>query len=237
MIRRSSEPRTLQRNRLARVMRDRDADEVFIAHDASRWIEVDPAWTGNIDLNPGMGFAAGGTIVVVIIGQMEISGHEPRGNSARAKRRYHKHGEVTATAASEIKRADRILDTLLVPRYVLEGPHDGPCHVAEQLVSVGRAIFAEEHSAPAINLGMRRQRPDETFEPGPSVQCVGKRIAAGKIPYISCAKASRRMVDTNIADNTKLAGPVVKMSSRYVIAETIARPGKLLRPGRDGELC
>jgi hypothetical protein len=33
-----------------------------------------------------MGVAAGGTIVVVIIGQMQISGHEPSGNAAAAAR-------------------------------------------------------------------------------------------------------------------------------------------------------
>jgi hypothetical protein len=37
-----------------------------------------------------VGIAAGGTIVVVIvIRQMEISGHEAGGNAARAQRRYH----------------------------------------------------------------------------------------------------------------------------------------------------
>ena len=40
MIRRGPEPCALQRDRLARVMRDRDADEVLISHNAARWIEV-----------------------------------------------------------------------------------------------------------------------------------------------------------------------------------------------------
>jgi hypothetical protein len=51
----------LQRDRIARVDRDRDADEVFISDVTSRWIEVDPARTGNIDLNPGVGVAARST--------------------------------------------------------------------------------------------------------------------------------------------------------------------------------
>src|SRR6202035_4193085 len=101
-------------------MGDRDADEFFIADAAARRIEVDPARSWNVDLDPGMGVAAGGTIVVVIIiGQMQVSGHEASGNAAAAKRRYHKHGEVTTTAAAEIERADGRLDTLLVPRNVL----------------------------------------------------------------------------------------------------------------------
>src|ERR1700730_13153978 len=142
-------------------MRDRDADEFFIADATSRRIEVDPARTGNVDLNPGMGVAAGGTIAVVIIGQMQISGHEASGDAAAAKRCYHQHGEVTTTAAAEIERADGRLDALLVPRYVLEGLPDGPRHGAEQFVRVGGAIFAGERSAPAIDRGMRRQRLDE----------------------------------------------------------------------------
>lgn len=86
MIRRGPEPYALQRDRLARVMRDRDADEVLISHDASRRVEVDPARTGHVDLDPGVGVAA--SSAVVIIGQMHISGYEPRGNSAQAQRGY-----------------------------------------------------------------------------------------------------------------------------------------------------
>src|SRR5580704_10616407 len=159
-------------------MRDRNADEFLIADAAARRIEVDPARAGNIDLDPGVGVAAGGTVVVIIIiGQMQISGHEAGGNAAGAKRRYHENGEVTTTAAAEIERADGRLDTLFVPRDVLEGPLDGPRHVAEQFVRVGRAIFAEERSVPAIDGRMRRQWLDERFEAGPIFQRVGKRIA------------------------------------------------------------
>src|SRR5580704_17875332 len=234
VIRRGAEPCALQRNRLARVMRDRDADEFFIADAAARRIEVDPARAWNVDLDPGMGVAAGGT-VVVIIGQMQISGHEPSGNAARAQRRYHEHGEVTTTAAAEIERADRRLDALLVPRYVLEGPPDGPRHGAEQFVRVGRAVVAEERSAPAIDRGMRRQRLDERLEAGPIFRRVGKRIAAGKILYIGCAEVDRRMVETNSADKAQLAGPVAEMSGRHVIAEAVPRPGQLPRFWRDFE--
>src|SRR5580704_7224073 len=237
VIRRGAVPGALQRNCLARVMRDRDADELFIADAASRRIEVDPARTGNVDLDPGVGVAAGGTIVVVVIGQMQISGHEASGDAAAAKRGYHQHGEVTTTAAAEIERADGRLDALLVPRYVLEGLPDGPRHGAEQFVRVGGAIFAGERSAPAIDRGMRRQRLDERLEAGPVFRRVCKRIGTGKILYIGGAKVGRRMVETNSADEAQLAGPVVKMCGRHVIAEAIPRPSQLLRPGRNFEFC
>jgi len=218
---------------LATVMRDRDADEVLISH-TSRRVEVDPARTGNVDLGPGVGVAAS-SAVVVIIGQMHISGYEPRGNSAQAQRGYQQHCEVTTTAAPEIECPDRSLDALLVPRYVFDGPPDGPRHVDEELVGVGRSVFAEEHGAPAINRGMRG-RPNEAFEAGPIFRRVGKRIGAGKIFYIGCAKVGRRMVETNIADKAKLAGPVCEMGGRHVIAKNIPHPGKLLRSGRNFEL-
>src|SRR6202044_1926424 len=95
--------------------------------------------------------------------------------------------------------------------------------------------FAEEHSAPVINRGMRGLRLDETFEAGPILRRVGKRVSAGKILYIGCAKLGRRMVETNITDKAKLAGPVGKVSGRDMIAEAIPRPGKLRRPGRNFE--
>ena len=120
-------------------------------------------------------------------------------------------------------------------RYVPEGPPNGPRHGAKQLVSVGSAISAKERSAPAINRGMRRQRLDKPFEASRMFRRVGKRIGAGKIFYIGCAKVGRRMIETNTADNVKLAGPVAKMSGRHVIAEAIPRPGKLPGPGSDFE--
>ena len=166
-------------------MGDRDADEFFIADAAARRIEVDPARSWNVDLDPGVGIAAGNMfVVIVIIGQMQISGHEASGNAAGAKCRYHQHGEITTTAAADIERADGRLDTLLVPRDVLEGPPDGPRHVAEQRVGVGRAVVAEERGAPVIDRGMRRQRLDEGLEAGQIFRRVVKRISAGKILYI-----------------------------------------------------
>src|SRR5580704_699423 len=45
------------------------------------------------------------------------------------------------------------------------------------------------------------------------------------------------MIETNTADKAKLAGPTAKLSGRHVVAEAIPRPGKVLRTGRDFELC
>jgi len=37
-------------------------------------------------------------------------------------------------------------------------------------------------------------------------------------------KADRRMVETDIADNAKLGGAIVKLGGRHVIAKSVARP-------------
>ena len=66
----------------ARMMRDCDADEIPISHNAARRIEVDPAGARHVDLHPGVHVAALDNIVVVIVGQMHVSRDEPRRNSA-----------------------------------------------------------------------------------------------------------------------------------------------------------
>ena len=85
MVRRAPDPRTLQRNCLARIVHDRDAHEVLVPDHAARRIEVDPTGAGNIGLDPSMGVATGDTVVIVI-GKMQISGHEPRSDAKRAQR-------------------------------------------------------------------------------------------------------------------------------------------------------
>ena len=48
-----------------RLARDRDAHKVLIPDHAARWIKVDPAGAGNVDLDPGMGVAARDTVFVI----------------------------------------------------------------------------------------------------------------------------------------------------------------------------
>ncbi len=66
-----------------------------------------------------------------------------------------------------------------MPRYVRKSPPDGPRHVDEQLVRVGRAVCAEESRAPAVEFGMGGWRRREAFERGPIFRRVGKRMGAG----------------------------------------------------------
>ena len=166
---------------------------------------------------------------------MQISGNEPRGDSKRAQRRDHEHRKVATAPARELQGPDRVLDTLLVPRHVLEGPLDGLRHVDEKLVGVGRSVLAEERGGPAIEPGVRRQRRDEARETGPIFRRVGKRMGPGKILDIGCAEVGRRVVETHGAFEAKLRGAIRETGGRDMIAEDILRPGQLARLGRDFE--
>ena len=167
---------------------------------------------------------------------MQISRYEAGGEAARAERRHHQHGEITTTAAAELKRRRGILGSLLVPRDVLERPPDGPRHLAEQFVGVGRTVFLEERGAPVIDRGMRRHRRHETFEARPIFRRIGKRVGAGGTLYAGRAEVTRPVVDPNPADKTKLPRPAAEVSRRHVIAEAILRPGNLFRAGGNFEL-
>ena len=57
-IRRETGPGAGDRHRLARIAHDGDADQVVVADDAVRRIELDPAGPGQINAQPGVGGAA-----------------------------------------------------------------------------------------------------------------------------------------------------------------------------------
>ena len=208
MVRRAAEPSALQRDRLARLMHDRDAHEILIPDHAARRIEVDPARAGNIDLDPGMGVAAGDA------SSSSSSARCRYPDTNRAAMPSERSAAIMSTARSrqlplrELQRLDRVLDSLLVPRHVLEGPLDGLRHVDEKLVGVGRSVLARgTRRAQRSSSRMRGQRRDEAREAGPVFRRVGKRIGAGKILDIGCAKAGRRVVEADGALEAELGGP------------------------------
>ena len=99
-----------------------------------------------------MGVAPDVAVVVVIV-KMQISGNESRGDSKRAQRRDHERRKVATTPAGEFQSLDRVLNSLLVSRHMLEGPVDGLRHIDEKLVGVGRSVLTQERGGPAIELG------------------------------------------------------------------------------------
>ena len=59
-----------------------DTDEILISDAAARRIEIDPAWTGNVGVNPRMGVASSQFVIVIILREMHVSRDEARGNAA-----------------------------------------------------------------------------------------------------------------------------------------------------------
>jgi len=234
MIRCSSDPRALQGNRLARLVRDRDAHEILIPHPAARRIEVDPTRAGNVDLDPGMSVAAGDKSIAVI-GKVQISGNKPRTESKRAERRDHEHCKIPTTPAHESEGLDWVLDSFVVSRHVLEGSVDGLRHVDEKVASVRRSVRTEEACGPVIDRRTGGQRRNEAHEAGPFICLVSKRIDPGKLLDVGVAEVGRRVVETNSAFEAKLRSSVFETGGRDVIAEDIPRPGEFARLGPDFE--
>src|ERR1700683_2348596 len=106
-------------------------------------MEVDPARAGNVDLDPGMGVAAGDKSIAVI-GKVQISGNKPRTESKRAERRDHEHCKITTTTAHDSEGLDWVLDSFVVPWQVPEGSVDGLRHVDEKVASVRRSVRTQK---------------------------------------------------------------------------------------------
>jgi hypothetical protein len=170
-------------------------------------------------------------VIVVVIGKMQIAGHESSGDAQRTQALDHQHRYIPTAPARERQRLYRALDSFLVPRHVLERPLDGLRHGDQKLVRVGRSVRAQEPGGPASDVWVRGQRRDTAREFRSVFRRVGKRMRSGKIRDIGGAEHDRRMVDTNGAFEAKLAGPLREAGGRDVIAEGIPRPEKLARLG------
>src|ERR1700730_3928128 len=95
------------RDRLARVPGDRDPDQTVIADDAVGRIELGPAGTRQVNLEPGMGCVAADPIAASALGNMEVAGHKTAGEPERAHRLHHQHREIAAAAALQPQCIDR----------------------------------------------------------------------------------------------------------------------------------
>src|SRR5260370_14770695 len=88
---RRSEIGAVQWDRLARIARHRDADEIAGADDAVGRIELDPARAWQIDLHPGMDRAAADIAMRAVAGDEDITGHETPGDAEPPHRLDQEH--------------------------------------------------------------------------------------------------------------------------------------------------
>ena len=202
MVRRRSDPRALQGNCLARVMHDRDAHQILIPDHAARRVEVYPARAGDIDLDPGMGIRP----------VTQLSSSSPRcryPDTKRAANPSERRAEIMNTARSRNSRWRSPGSAPVLERPSCAGEHargllQGPRHVDQKLVGVGRSVLLEECCGPTIDLGMRIQRGQETGEIGRLFLGVGKWIGPGAALDVGGAEGRRHMVETNGALEIKL---------------------------------
>ena len=113
-----------ERQGLARLAGDGDADQLVIAEDGVGRVDIDPAGAGQIDLHPGMGGAAAMHVAAIARGHVEVAGDETRRQAERAQRLDHQHGEVAAGAGAARQRLERKLDTLLMPAHIGQAAAD-----------------------------------------------------------------------------------------------------------------
>src|SRR5215470_10272822 len=103
----------MQRDRLARIARNSDADQVAAADDTVGRIELDPAGARQIDLHPGMRRAAAAMIMTAR--QEQIAGDETRGDAEPPERLDHQKCVIAAGAGPALQRIERMLRALLMP--------------------------------------------------------------------------------------------------------------------------
>ena len=190
----------MQRDRLARIARHRDADEIAGADDAVGGIELDPAGARQIDLHPGMGRAAADIAMGAVAGDEQIARDEARGDAEPPQRLDHEQRVVAAGAGPGLQRVERMLGAVLVPLAVGEGLADAVGHAAENVEGRGRAFGVEKIPRPCrqLAIGIAILRRDELNEVGKFLVVIEKRIEIGRIirrsartPRPDCARPSR----------------------------------------------
>ena len=91
IVRGETGPSAVQRYRLAWIAHHRDPHEAAVADDPACRIEIDPAGARQIDLDPGVRVSTAGIAVVVVVRDMQISGHKACRHPKRAHGLDHEH--------------------------------------------------------------------------------------------------------------------------------------------------
>ena len=173
----------MQRDRLARIARHRDADQIAGADDAVGRIELDPAGARQIDLHPGMGRAAADIAMRAVAGNEQIAGDEARGDAEPAQRLDHEQRIVAAGAGSGLQRVERMLGAVLVALAIGEGLADAMGHAAEDVEGRRRPFGVEKLPRPRRQFAIRIAilRRDELDEIGKLLVVVEERIEIGGV--------------------------------------------------------
>src|SRR5208283_1092855 len=220
----------MERGGVMRITDHRDPNEVAIAYDAVRWIEIDPTGSGQIDLGPGVGVTAAG-IAFIVTRDVQISGDETCGHAERADRIDHQHCEVTTASASELKRPQRGLDALLIPAHVLEGPVDFMSEVDKKLAGIEVPIFSQKCTRPLIDKMFRIERLSfhEPEQVGHLMRGVAEWNGIGALVDLEVVDPDWRMLKADGAGEPKLFGARGEAHDAHVVLERVARQSNVDR--------
>ena len=229
----------VQRDRLARIARHRDADQVAGADDAVGRIELDPAGARQIDLHPGMGRAAADIAVRAVAGNEEIAGHEARGDAEPPQRLDHEQRIVAAAAGSGLQRIERMLGALLVALAVGEGLADAVRHAAQDVEGRCRPLGVEKFPRPCRQLavGIAILRRDELQQVGQFLVVVEERIEIGGIVRGQRELVRRIVLDRNGRGERQRLGALVEGRDRDAVAEHVVDPAQPHRLRLDLEVA
>src|ERR1700733_11443258 len=125
----------MQRDRLARIARDRNTNEIARPDNAVGGIELDPARARQIDLYPGMRRTA--AEITPVRGHEQIAGDKARGDAEPPQRLDHQQRIIAAGARTGLQRIERMLGAVLMALAVGKGIADSVGHLAENLEGRG----------------------------------------------------------------------------------------------------
>src|SRR3974390_3152596 len=93
-----------ERQGLRRVRGHRDTNKITIADDAVGWIEINPARSQQVDLQPSMGCPAADSGCTVCIWHKDVAPHEAGREAKRSDAFDHEQGKVATSSATALKR-------------------------------------------------------------------------------------------------------------------------------------
>src|SRR5262249_39215958 len=123
----------MQRDRLTRIARHRDADQVAAADDAVGRIELDPARARQVDLHPGVSRSAPAMSREAIVRRAQVTRDKPRSNAEPPQRLDHQERVVTTGAGARLQRVERMLRALLMTLAIGEVLTDAMSHRREDV--------------------------------------------------------------------------------------------------------
>jgi len=239
-IRRKAGPGAGDRHRLPRIAGHGHADQIVVADDAVRRVELDPAGSRQINAQPGVSGAAADPPAFVnpAFVNIEIAGYEMRGEPEGAHSFHHQHGEIAAAAAAQPQGPDRVLDTAFLTFDICQVLPDRIGHRCKQFRRIGAAIMAQELPRPLVDfvLGIEILPFHGPQQIGHFVGAVGERVSSRIFLDLKVEDFGRGLLETNHALEAQLLSSPAEPGNRDAVAEHVVDPSDIHGFRRDHQL-